>query len=99
LALELVAPLGRLVMVGIAPAPLAFDPLPLIFKEVDIRGAIIYRRADFDTAIELLASGRIPSTALIDDVIGFDRAEATFQSLVAPDNRRVKVLLDPAIGA
>lgn len=99
LALELVAPLGRLVVVGIAPAPLAVDPLPLVFKEVDIRGAIIYRRADFDTAIDLLASGRIPSAALIDDVIGFDRAEATFQSLVAPDNRRVKVLLDPAIGA
>ena len=29
LALELVAPLGRIVIVGIAPEPLAFDPLPL----------------------------------------------------------------------
>ena len=56
LALELVGPLGRIVMVGIAPAPFAVDPLPLMFKEVDIRGAIIYRRADFDSAIALLAS-------------------------------------------
>jgi len=32
-------------------------------------------------------------------VIGFEAAEATFQSLVAPGNRRVKVLLDPALGA
>jgi (R,R)-butanediol dehydrogenase / meso-butanediol dehydrogenase / diacetyl reductase len=99
LALELVAPLGRLVVVGIAPEPLPIDPMRLVFKEVDVRGAIIYRRADFDAAIELLASGRIPSDALIDDVIGFAAAEATFQSLVAPGNRRVKVLLDPAIGA
>ena len=99
LALELVGPLGRIVMVGIAPAPFAVDPLPLMFKEVDIRGAIIYRRADFDSAIELLASGRIPSAALIDDVVGFGEAEATFQELVAPGNTRVKVLLDPAIGA
>ena len=86
-------------MVGIAPAPFAVDPLPLMFKEVDIRGAIIYRRADFDSAIALLASGRIPSAALIDDVIGFEHAETTFQELVAPGNTRVKVLLDPAIGA
>ena len=99
LALELVAPLGRLVVVGIAPEALPIEPLPLVFKEVDIRGAIIYRRADFDAAIELLAGGRIPSEALIDDVIGFEAAEATFQALVAPGNRRVKVLLDPAIGA
>ena len=99
LALELVAPLGRLVVVGIAPEALPIEPLPLVFKEVDIRGAIIYRRADFDAAIELLAGGKIPSDALIDDVIGFEAAEATFQSLVAPGNRRVKVLLDPALGA
>ncbi len=99
LALELVAPLGRLVVVGIAPEPLPIDPMALVFKEVDVRGAIIYRRADFDAAIELLASGRIPSDALIDDVIGFEAAEATFRSLVAPGNRRVKVLIDPAIGA
>jgi 2-desacetyl-2-hydroxyethyl bacteriochlorophyllide A dehydrogenase len=99
LALELLAPLGRLIMVGIAPAPFAVDPLQLVFKEVDIRGAIIYRRADFDSAIELLASGRIPSAALIDGVVGFDAAEETFQALVAPGNRLVKVLLDPAMGA
>jgi (R,R)-butanediol dehydrogenase/meso-butanediol dehydrogenase/diacetyl reductase len=98
-ALELVAPLGRVVVVGIASEPLPIEPLPLVFKEVDVRGAIIYRRADFDRAIELLASGGIPGDALIDDVIGFDAAEAMFQSLVAPGNRRVKVLLDPALGA
>jgi threonine dehydrogenase-like Zn-dependent dehydrogenase len=99
LGLELVAPLGRLVVVGIAPEPLPIDPMRLVFKEVDVRGAIIYRRTDFDAAIDLLASGRIPSDALIDDVIGFAAAEAAFQSLVAPGNRQVKVLLDPAIGA
>jgi (R,R)-butanediol dehydrogenase/meso-butanediol dehydrogenase/diacetyl reductase len=99
LALALVAPLGRVVAVGIAPAPFALDPLPFIFKEADIRGAIIYRRADFDAAIGLLAGGRIPSADLISGAVGFDRAEETFQALLAPGNRRVKVLLDPALGA
>ena len=48
LAIELVAPLGRVLMVGMALEPFPLDQLPLIFKEVDVRGAIIYRRADFD---------------------------------------------------
>jgi (R,R)-butanediol dehydrogenase/meso-butanediol dehydrogenase/diacetyl reductase len=99
LALELVAPLGRVVMVGVAPEPFALDPLPVIFKEVDIRGSFIYRRADFETAIELLAGGQIPSAALISDLVGFDRAEETFRSLLASGNQRIKVLLDPTIGA
>jgi (R,R)-butanediol dehydrogenase/meso-butanediol dehydrogenase/diacetyl reductase len=96
LAIGLVAPLGRVVMVGMALAPFPLDPLPLIFKEVDVRGSIIYRRGDFDTAIALLAGGQIPSADLISGQVGFDRAEETFQSLMAPGNQRVKVLLDPA---
>ncbi len=99
LALELVAPLGRVIIVGVAPEPFALDPLPVIFKEVDLRGSFIYRRADFDAAIGLLAAGRIPSSELISDAVGFDRAEETFQALTAPGNRRTKVLLDPAIRA
>lgn len=97
LALGLVAPQGRVVMVGMALAPFPLDPLPLLFKEVDLRGSIIYRRADFDTAIALLAAGTLPSAELISDRVGFGRAEETFQQLTSPGNRRVKVLLDPAL--
>jgi (R,R)-butanediol dehydrogenase / meso-butanediol dehydrogenase / diacetyl reductase len=98
LALDLVAPLGRVVIVGIAPEPLPLEPLSLVFKEVDVRGSFIYGRADFQRAIDLLATGAIPAAALIDDVVGLDRAEETFQALVAPGNDRVKVLLEPSRG-
>ena len=99
LCLELVAPLGRVVMVGVAPEPFAFDPLPVVFKEVDVGGSFDHRRSDFQTAIDLLAAGRIPSDALISDVVGLERAEETFRSLTDRANRQVKVLLDPALGA
>jgi (R,R)-butanediol dehydrogenase/meso-butanediol dehydrogenase/diacetyl reductase len=99
LALELVAPLGHVVFVGVAPEPFAFDSLPVVFKEAEIRGSFIYGRADFDTAIGLLAEGRIPSAALIDGAVGLESAEQTFQALTAPGNARIKVLLDPALGA
>ena len=98
-AIELVAPLGHVLIIGMALEPFLLDPLPLLFKEVEVRGSIIYRRADFDTAIDLLAAGRIPSGELISDEVGFDRAEETFRALTAPGNERIKVLLDPALGA
>jgi hypothetical protein len=34
---------------------------------------------------------------VISDVVGFERAEETFPALLAPGNRRTKVLLDPAL--
>jgi 2-desacetyl-2-hydroxyethyl bacteriochlorophyllide A dehydrogenase len=95
LALELVAPLGRVVLVGVAPEPFSFDSLPVIFKEVEIGGSFIYRRADFDAAIVLLATRRLPGAELIDDAVGLDCAEATFRSLTARDNARIKVVLEP----
>ena len=49
--------------------------------------------------IALLAAGRIPSAELISDRVGFERAEETFRALLAPGNQRIKVLLDPALGA
>ena len=97
LALELVAPLGRVVIVGVAPEPFALDSIPVIFKEVEIRGSFIYGRDDFHAAIDLLAADRIPSAALIDAVVGLESAEETFRSLTSPSNSRVKVLLGPAL--
>jgi (R,R)-butanediol dehydrogenase/meso-butanediol dehydrogenase/diacetyl reductase len=99
LAFELVAPLGRVVMVGVAPEPFALDPLPVVFKEVDIRGSFIYRRTDLQEAIDLLAAGHIPSAELINDGVGLEHSEETFQALLAPGNRRIKVLLDPGLVA
>jgi 2-desacetyl-2-hydroxyethyl bacteriochlorophyllide A dehydrogenase len=99
LALELVAPLGRVVVVGVAPEPFPLDPLPMIFKEADVLGSFTYRRADFDAAIELLAAGVIPSAELISDVVSLARAEQTFQALTAAGNTRTKVLLDPTLPA
>jgi (R,R)-butanediol dehydrogenase / meso-butanediol dehydrogenase / diacetyl reductase len=95
LALELVRPLGRVVLAGIALEPLSLPAPAIVFKEAELIGALTYRRAEFAEAIELLASGRIPSDRLITDVVGLDRAEDAFQTLTAPGNTHMKVLLKP----
>jgi threonine dehydrogenase-like Zn-dependent dehydrogenase len=69
-----------------------------VLKEVEIRGALTYRRADFAEAIDLLARGRIPVDELISSTAPLERAEEMFQALTAPGNTQVKVLLEPGIG-
>jgi (R,R)-butanediol dehydrogenase/meso-butanediol dehydrogenase/diacetyl reductase len=95
LAVDAVRPLGVVVLVGIALEPLDLAAPPLVLKEVEIRGALTYRRGDFDEAIDLLASGRIPVDELITATASLEDAERMFQMLTAPGNTHVKVLLEP----
>jgi 2-desacetyl-2-hydroxyethyl bacteriochlorophyllide A dehydrogenase len=99
LAVDAVGPLGRVILVGIALEPLDLAAPPLVLKEVEIHGALTYRRGDFAEAIDLLATGRIPVEQLITGTAALDEAEQTFRSLTAVGNTHVKVLLEPGIGA
>jgi threonine dehydrogenase-like Zn-dependent dehydrogenase len=95
LGLELVRPLGQVILVGIAMEPLNLAAPPLVLKEAEIRGALTYRRSDFTEAIDLLARGRIPTDELVTAVAPLEQTEAMFQALTAPGNTHVKVLLEP----
>jgi len=52
-ALRVVAPGGDVVLVGM-PGPTHVDLTPLWHRETSLRGCYAYRRADFDTAIEVV---------------------------------------------
>ena len=51
LAVELVGPAGRIMLVGIALEPLDLEAPPIVMKELELRGVIAYSRADFTAAI------------------------------------------------
>jgi threonine dehydrogenase-like Zn-dependent dehydrogenase len=95
LGLELLRPLGQLILVGIAIEPLALSAPVLVLKEAEIRGALTYRRSDFDEAIDLLARGRIPTDTLITGIAPLEETEAMFRALTSRGNTHVKVLLEP----
>jgi threonine dehydrogenase-like Zn-dependent dehydrogenase len=86
LAIELVRPLGRVMLVGVSLEPLDLAAPALLFKEVELHGA---------AAIEMLAEGRIPVDALITATAPLEDAEAWFQALSARANPHLKVLLAP----
>jgi len=95
LAVQVLRPLGRLLLVGLSLAPLDLPAPALVIKELQILGVIAYRRAQFQAAIDLLATGAIPVDALITEVVPLAEAEAAFQALTAHGSDKVKILLAP----
>jgi (R,R)-butanediol dehydrogenase/meso-butanediol dehydrogenase/diacetyl reductase len=95
LAVELVAPSGRIVLLGVLEEPVEISQLLLMLKEAQIRASFAYRPGDFDEAIELIAGGRIPAETLITGREPLERAQEMFDALEQPGTEHLKVLLRP----
>lgn len=95
LAIELVAPSGRVVLLGVLEEPVPISQLLLMLKEAEIRSSFAYRPKDFDEAIELIAAGRVPAEELITGREPLERAMDVFHALEDPATQHVKVLLKP----
>jgi hypothetical protein len=65
---------GRLVVVAIHSEPVPVDLFRVFWRELELIGARVYERPDFERAVELLAKGIIPADRLISIVEPIDRA-------------------------
>jgi 2-desacetyl-2-hydroxyethyl bacteriochlorophyllide A dehydrogenase len=95
LAVQILRPLGRLLIVGLSLTPLDLAAPDIVIKELEIRGVIAYRRAQFQAAIDMLAAGAIPVGKLITEVMPLAEAESAFQALTARGSDKLKILLAP----
>jgi 2-desacetyl-2-hydroxyethyl bacteriochlorophyllide A dehydrogenase len=59
---------GRIVIVAIFSQPAKIDLFRFFWRELQLRGARVYEREDFESAIALAASGRLPLDRLITDI-------------------------------
>ena len=84
---------GRLVVVAIHSGPVPMDLFRVFWRELEIVGARVYERPDFEEAVLLLAEGSIPAGDLISAVEPLGRTEAAFDALEA-GAEIVKVLID-----
>jgi (R,R)-butanediol dehydrogenase/meso-butanediol dehydrogenase/diacetyl reductase len=57
---------GRLVLVGAGIEPPTFDGNRILLNEITITGSFVYDADGFERALELLASGNLPTDLLID---------------------------------
>ena len=89
-AIQLAAPKGTIVMLGVsaAPSPLATDKI--VRKELQIKGSMIYS-GEIPTCIDLLNRGVIDTTPLLSSVIELDQLQEVLDNFSAPE--RLKTLI------
>jgi threonine dehydrogenase-like Zn-dependent dehydrogenase len=87
LALQMVAPGGRVVAVGLASSAIHMVPLAFVRRGLSLIGSLIYDHpTDFQCAIEVVRRGNIQPGALITDVLhGLDALPAALDSLAGGD--------------
>jgi 2-desacetyl-2-hydroxyethyl bacteriochlorophyllide A dehydrogenase len=86
-------PRGRLILVGVHPGPRSVDMSRVFRRELELRGARMHTREDYERAIELLESGAVDVRPMISRVLPLEDTERAFTALNdAPDV--MKVLID-----
>lgn len=88
---------GTIVVVAIHPTPREVDLQRVFWRELRLLGARVYQRADFETAIELLADGVIPTDQVITRIVPLSDTAEAFTELEA--GRAMKILIDVQAGS
>jgi 2-desacetyl-2-hydroxyethyl bacteriochlorophyllide A dehydrogenase len=84
---------GRIVIVGIFGEPAKVDLFRFFWRELSLLGARVYEREDFEKAITIAASGRLPLDRMITTVLPLEELEAGFR-LMERGGDVMKVLID-----
>ena len=91
-AVEVLTTRGRLVMVAIHPQPKEIDLHRFFWRELEMFGARLYQREDFEEAVRLVATGSIPARRLISRIVNLHDVEQGFLALES--GGAMKVLVD-----
>ncbi len=83
---------GRLVVVAIHHQPREVDLKQVFWRELELFGARVYQRPDFETAVELLQAGVLPVEDLITRIVPLPETAAALERLEA--GRGMKILVD-----
>lgn len=78
-AVEEVAFTGRVVYIGYAKQPVAYDTRLFVQKELDVMGSRNALPQDFREVIAMLEAGRFPVDAAVSTMIGMEDVPDTLQ--------------------
>ena len=92
--IELAPVRARVVVVGLCMQPDTILPALAIAKELRLDFVVAYTVQDFAFTIDMLASERVRSAAMITDRVGFADFPAAFEALKQPSTQ-CKVLVTP----
>lgn len=77
--IHVLQPGGHFVQAGLGPANIEFPIVALSEKEIHLHGSFRYGAGDFETARELMESGKIEAGGLVSSVLGFEKASAAWE--------------------
>jgi 2-desacetyl-2-hydroxyethyl bacteriochlorophyllide A dehydrogenase len=92
-AVDVLGVRGRLCLVAIHPRPRPVNLHRFFWRELTLIGARLYDRADFETAVALVADGAIPTEQLISKVVPLSETASAFEALEAGGDV-MKILID-----
>ncbi|MFL5285140.1 MAG: zinc-binding dehydrogenase [Rhodopila sp.] len=92
--IELAAPCATIVIVGVCRVEDRMFPRRAITKELRLQFVLGYVPDDFALSLDLLASGRSDTDAMVSSIVSFSELPEVFEALRRP-NPHGKVLLDP----
>ena len=87
---------GTVVVVAIHAQPRPVNLHRVFWRELTVVGARVYERHDFETAVDLVASGAVPADALITRVAPLGQVSAALDELQG--GRAMKILVDVQAG-
>lgn len=82
---------GKILLVGVYEKPLAWQPLPVIGKNLTLVGCL---GGNFPASIDLLKTGKVKAAHMISHRFGLDEAAAAFSAQLE-DPTVVKVMIKP----
>ncbi len=91
-AVDVLGVRGKLVMVAIHTQPREVSLHRFFWRELEMVGARLYERRDFEEAVRLITSGVVPAEQLISAVVPLEAASDAFASLES--GGVMKVLVD-----
>lgn len=83
---EAAATRGRIVMVAIHATKPQIDLFKFFWRELELFGARVYLKSDYDEAMKLLAEGVVDCESFITDIKSLDEIQGAFEALTTNPN-------------
>lgn len=94
LAVEAVAFTGRVVYIGYAKEPVAYETKLFVQKELDVLGSRNALPADFANVMQMLDAGRFPVERAISAIVSLDEAPAMLATWSSDPGAFTKIMID-----
>ena len=96
-AIEAVKPGGKVILVGVSMAPIEFNSLTAVLKELTITGAIAYTYDEFKTCLDLMAYKQIDVKKFISKTISLEEVNDAYLELISGTSDSIKIQVDPKL--